>query len=69
MHEAVLGDRVQVSLGSLDEPERVRPDDHVWTQDRLPWFEITDRLPRFKQSSSAVPTKAIDDADEEPERT
>jgi hypothetical protein len=21
------------------------PDDHVWTQDRIPWFEIKDQLP------------------------
>lgn len=61
MHEQVLGDRVQVSIGSLDEPQRVQPDDHVWTQDQLPWFAIDDRLPRFRQSSSAVPTKAADD--------
>jgi len=61
MHEEVLGDRVQVALGSLDEPQRVRPDDHVWTQDRLPWFEIKDQLPRHRQSSSAVPSKAGDD--------
>jgi hypothetical protein len=60
MHEEVLGDRVQVTLGSLDEPQRVRPDDHVWTQDQLPWFEINDQLRRFKQNSSAVPTKAVD---------
>jgi hypothetical protein len=60
MHEEVLGDRVQVTLGGLDEPQRVRPDDHVWTQDQLPWFEINDHLPRFKQSSAAVPTKAMD---------
>jgi hypothetical protein len=58
MHEEVLGDRVQVTLGSLDEPRRVRPDDHVWTQDALPWFKIEDDLPRFRRSSSAVPTKA-----------
>lgn len=60
MHEDVLGDRVQVTLGSLDEPQRVRPDDHVWTQDQLPWFEIKDRLRRFPRNSSAVPTKAVD---------
>src|SRR5688500_9930215 len=36
MHEAVLADRVQVSLGSLDRPDRVRPDDHVWTSRQLP---------------------------------
>jgi hypothetical protein len=60
MHEEVLGDRVQVTLGSLDEPQRVRPNDHVWTQDQLPWFEIKDQLRRFPQNSSAVPTKAVD---------
>jgi hypothetical protein len=61
MHEQVLADRVQVTVGSLDQPQRVQPDDHVWTQDQLPWFEIDDQLPRFRQSSSAVPTDAVDD--------
>jgi hypothetical protein len=61
MHEEVLGDRVQVALGSLDEPQRVRPDDHVWTQEQLPWFEIGDQLKRFRQSSSAVSSRALDD--------
>ncbi len=61
MHEKVLQDRVQVTVGSLDTPERVRPDDHVWTQDQLPWFELADELPRFKRESSAVPTRALDD--------
>jgi hypothetical protein len=60
MHEEVLGDRVQVTVGSLDEPERVQPDDHVWTEHQLPWFEISDQLPRFRQSSSAVPTRALE---------
>jgi hypothetical protein len=62
MHEQVLGDRVQVTLGSLDEPERATPDDHVWTQEQLSWFQIKDSLPRFRQSSSAVPSKAQDDS-------
>jgi len=61
MHEEILGDRVQVAVGSLDEPQRVRPDDHVWTQDQLSWFEINDQLPRFRQNSSAVPTRALKD--------
>jgi hypothetical protein len=60
MHEEVLGDRVQVALGSLDEPQRVRPDDHVWTQEQLPWFEVDDQLTRFRRSSTAVPTRALD---------
>jgi hypothetical protein len=61
MHEDVLADRVQIAVGSLDQPERVRIDDHVWTEMQLPWFQIADQLPRFVQSSPAVPTKALDD--------
>jgi len=64
MHEEVLGDRVQVTLGSLDEPARVHPDDHVWTQDQLSWFEIKDQLRRFPQGSSAVPSRAVDNGED-----
>ncbi len=60
IHEDVLPDRVQVTLGSLDEPDHVRIDDHVWTRDRVSWFEIKDDLPRVDTSSTAVPTKAED---------
>ena len=60
MHEEILSDRVLVAVGSLDEPPRVYPDDHLWTQDQIPWFEIKDQLPRFRQNSSAVPTRALD---------
>ncbi len=60
MHEEVLRDRVQVTVGSLDEPSRVRMDDHVWTEDQISWFEVKDQLPRFRQSSSGVPSKALE---------
>jgi hypothetical protein len=52
---------VLVAVGSLDEPQRVRVDDHVWTKDQIPWFKVTDQLPRFERNSSAVPTRALDD--------
>jgi hypothetical protein len=58
MHEDVLADRVQITVGSLDEPARVRIDDHVWTEQQIPWFQVADDLPRFAQSSTAVPTRA-----------
>ena len=38
---------VDVSLPTLDQPERVEPEYHIWTASRLPWFEIADSLPRF----------------------
>lgn len=58
MREDVLGDRVQVCIGSLNEPDTVRIDDHVWTQQQVAWFEVEDELPRFPGSSSAVPSDA-----------
>jgi hypothetical protein len=58
MHEDVLADRVLIAVGSLDEPNRVHIDDHVWTKDQLSWFKISDGLPRFDSNSSAVPTRA-----------
>ena len=60
MHEDVLSDRVQVTLGSLDTPEAVAVDDHVWTASQIPWFEINDDHPRFAASSTAVASKAGD---------
>ncbi len=59
MREAVLADRVQVSLGSLDRPDLVRPDDHVWTASQLPWLELVDDRPRFATASDAVPSRAL----------
>jgi len=58
MYEDVLPDRVQIAVGSLDEPGRVHIDDHVWTREQISWFQVTDNLPRFAASSSAVATKA-----------
>jgi hypothetical protein len=66
MHEEVLSSRVQVAVGSLDEPERARIDDHVWTEQQLSWFRIADDLPRFPRSSAAVPTKALGDETQTP---
>src|SRR5262245_23661907 len=56
MHEEVLSDRMLVSVGSLDAPNRVTIDDHVWTQDQISWFDVKDELPRFRRNSSAVPS-------------
>ena len=60
MREDVLSDRVQVCIGSLDEPARVRIDDHVWTRSRVSWFDTTDALPRFACSSTKVASLAVE---------
>jgi len=58
MHEEVLADRMLIAVGSLDDPNRARIEDHVWTKDQLSWFKVDDGLPRFQKNSSRVPTKA-----------
>ena len=63
MHEEIIADRVQVTVGSLDAPNRVRIDDHVWTKEQVEWFNIADEMPRFAASSTAVATRASQPGD------
>ena len=58
MREEVLADRVQVCVGTLDSPDDIHIDDHVWTSESISWFDVRDDLPRFAQSSDVVPSKA-----------
>lgn len=34
-------------LGSLDQPDRVPPEFHIYEADRVPWLHIEDSLPRY----------------------
>jgi hypothetical protein len=44
-----LPDEIDVTIASLDEPERVPPEDHTWVSSKLSWLELSDRLPRFEK--------------------
>ena len=50
-------DRVSVALGTLDEPEAVRPKIHQWTSSRLAWFDIADDLPRVSDGTLPHPAR------------
>jgi hypothetical protein len=39
-------DYVDITAGSLDHPERLTPDRHVYEPDRIPWLVMNDGLPR-----------------------
>jgi hypothetical protein len=43
-HEQRVGE-VDVTIGSLDEPSRVAPADHIWMQDAAEWDRPADGLP------------------------
>ncbi len=36
---------VYFTVGSLDRPESVKPEQHIWTSNRLPWLHMEDGLP------------------------
>ena len=40
---------VDVTMASLDDPSRVRPEYHIWRWSRIKWFETDDTLPRHEQ--------------------
>jgi len=47
-YEAVrLPDEIHLYHGTLDEPDRLVPTGHVFTEEQLAWFEVDDHLPRY----------------------
>jgi len=46
-------DWIDVTLGSMDRPERLQPKRHVYEPDRIPWMHMADGLPRHGGDSSS----------------
>jgi hypothetical protein len=42
------GDALFVRAGTLDKPEAVMPDVHVYTRSKLPWLELPRGVPAFE---------------------
>ncbi|MFO0996857.1 MAG: GFA family protein [Alphaproteobacteria bacterium] len=42
-------DEVYVTLASLNDPEVLPPEFHIWRSQRLSWLETSDKLPRYVQ--------------------
>jgi len=43
---------IRILMGPLDGDPGVRPSEHIWVHSKAPWFEITDELPQYAESSS-----------------
>ncbi len=43
---------IDLTLGSLDDPEAVTPDEHIWTTSQLAWLRLDDDLPRYRGEGS-----------------
>lgn len=47
-------DEIHVFAASLEHPERLAPQAHVYHAERLPWFETADDLPRYPGTGGAA---------------
>ena len=52
---AVYPGEVHIMAGSLDAPETLAPERHVFVRERLPWMAIGDELPRHDTLPDDVP--------------
>jgi hypothetical protein len=50
--DARYPDEVDVSIASLDDPDPVRPEKHIWTRSQLNWVRLADGLPSFAERSA-----------------
>ena len=53
---------VEVNVGTLDDPEAVKPQSHIWCDSRVSWFETADDLPRHPDSGKTQNRTKIDTA-------
>ena len=44
--------QIDLFLGALDDPAAIKPTYHVFLEERLPWFDTADALPRYARSKS-----------------
>ena len=47
-YHAAPGDTLLVRVGTLDHPEGIEPDVHIFTRSKLPWFELPPDKPAFE---------------------
>ncbi len=43
---------VDFTIASLDDPRAFAPERVIWTEDRLPWVKLDERLPVYRRSSA-----------------
>ena len=48
-----MPDRLAVTLATLDEPDAIKPQMHVWTSSRIDWLKLDDGLPQYPQGAPA----------------
>ncbi|HET8728022.1 MAG TPA: GFA family protein, partial [Alphaproteobacteria bacterium] len=44
-------ERIGVPLATLEDPNAIRPEQHIWTTSRVGWLDIADDLPQYPHGS------------------
>jgi hypothetical protein len=47
-------DEIDVTIGSLDDPDAIAPTDHTWTRHQLRWLSLRDALPFYPEARRIV---------------
>lgn len=47
-------DAIDVAVAALDDADRIAPRFHEWTNSKLAWETIADRLPRFREGGGSL---------------
>lgn len=47
--ERKSADTIGLALGSLDQPGRFKPDEHIWVSSRQEWLQLDDGLPQYPE--------------------
>ena len=45
--EELGGDLIEVFISTTDDPDALVPQFHIWTDERIEWFDTVDELPRY----------------------
>lgn len=49
-HVEELGeDLIEVFISSTDDPNALIPEAHIWSDERIEWFDVVDELPRYHE--------------------
>jgi hypothetical protein len=48
-----LGPLVEIHVGTTDDPNQLAPQLHLHYAERIPWFEVSDALPRYHEWEEA----------------
>lgn len=54
---------IDITLGSLDHPERHPADRHIWTESRLPWLHLDAHLPAWPKFTGSGSAPNLDQAE------